>query len=109
MELFSYRYELKRGEEMLATGHLNRDTPLDTGDRITINGREGIIRSVEPQLGEPEQRLVIQLLCARTRRNGNRRSQDTACYRLGHSAGDVARNATDCGHFGRNAREPSAG
>jgi hypothetical protein len=59
---FSYRYELKRGDEMLATGHLNRDTPLDTGDRITINGHEGIVRVIEPQLREPEQRLVIQLL-----------------------------------------------
>lgn len=57
-----YRYELKHGDELLATGHLNRDTPLNTGDRITVNGREGIVRSIEPQLGEPEQRLVIQLL-----------------------------------------------
>jgi hypothetical protein len=59
---FSYRYELKRGDEVLATGHLNRDTPLNTGDRIGVNGREGIVRLIEPQLGEPEQRLVIQLL-----------------------------------------------
>jgi hypothetical protein len=59
---FSYRYELKRGDEVLATGHLNRDTPLNTGDRISVNGRVGIVRLIEPQLGEPEQRLVIQLL-----------------------------------------------
>ena len=62
MASFSYRYELKRGDEVLATGHLNRDTPLATGDRITVNGREGIVRAIEPQLGEREQRLVIQLL-----------------------------------------------
>jgi hypothetical protein len=41
MESFSYRYELKRGEEVLATGHLSRDTPLAVGDRITVNGRKG--------------------------------------------------------------------
>jgi hypothetical protein len=62
VESFSYRYELKRSDQLLATGHLNRDTPLATGDRITINGRQGIVRLIEPQLGEPEQRLVIQLL-----------------------------------------------
>jgi hypothetical protein len=64
MGSFGYRYELNRGEEVLATGRLNRDTPLATGDRITINGRDGIVRAIEPQLGEPEQRLVIQLLRA---------------------------------------------
>jgi hypothetical protein len=59
---FSYRYELRRGDEVLATGHLNRDTPLAVGDRITVNGGKGIVRAIEPQLGEREQRLVIQLL-----------------------------------------------
>jgi hypothetical protein len=62
MESFSYRYELKRGEEVLATGHLSRDTALAVGDRITVNGRIGIVRVVEPQLGEREQRAVIHLL-----------------------------------------------
>jgi hypothetical protein len=62
VESFSYRYELKRGEELLATGHLSRDTPLAVGDRTTINGSAGIVRAVEPQLGEREQRVVIQLL-----------------------------------------------
>ena len=58
----SYRYELKRGEEVLATGHLSRDSPLAAGDRIAVNGREGIVHSVEPSFGTLEQRLVIQLL-----------------------------------------------
>ena len=64
MRSFSYRYELRRGQEVLATGHFNRDTSLATGDRITINGRDGIVRSIEPQLGEPEQLLIIHLLRA---------------------------------------------
>jgi hypothetical protein len=62
VESFTYRYELKRGDEALATGHLNRDTPLTVGDRTTINGRAGIVRLVELQLGDREQRVVIQLL-----------------------------------------------
>jgi hypothetical protein len=57
----SYSYELRRGEELLATGHLSRDSPLEPGERINVNGREGIIRSIEPQLHQSEQRLVIQL------------------------------------------------
>ncbi len=63
VESFSYRHELKRGEEVLATGHLSSDTPLAVGERTTINGRAGIVRAIELQLGEREQRVVIQLLC----------------------------------------------
>jgi hypothetical protein len=59
VESFSYRYELKRGEEVLATGHLSRDTPLAVGERTAINGRAGIVRAIELQLGEREQRVVI--------------------------------------------------
>lgn len=58
---FSYSYELRRGEELLATGHLSRDSLLEIGQRINVNGREGIIRSIEPQLHQSEQRVVIQL------------------------------------------------
>ena len=47
---------------MLATGHLHPDTPRAVGDRISVNGREGIVRLVEPQLHRREQRAVIQLL-----------------------------------------------
>jgi len=57
-----YRYELRRGEEIVATGHLSRDERLQVGDRLVIAGREGIVRSVDPMLGEPERRLVVQLV-----------------------------------------------
>lgn len=56
-----YRYELRRGEEVLATGHLSREQPLEVGERITIGSRSGIVRDVEPLLGEHELRLVVQL------------------------------------------------
>lgn len=59
--MVEYRYELRRGEEVLATGHLTRERPLEVGERIVIGGRPGIVRSVEPILGEHGLRLVVQL------------------------------------------------
>ena len=56
-----YRYELRRGDEVIATGHLSREQLLEVGDRITIGSRTGIVRAVEPLLGEHELRLVVQL------------------------------------------------
>lgn len=56
-----YRYELRRGDEMIATGHLSSEQPYEVGERITIGSRSGIVRSIEPSLGERELRLVVQL------------------------------------------------
>lgn len=56
-----YRYELRRGDEVIATGHLSREQPLEVGERITIGGRIGIVRDIVPVLGERELRLVVQL------------------------------------------------
>ena len=56
-----YRYELRRGDEVIAPGHLSREQLLEVGDRITIGSRTGIVRDVEPLLGEHELRLVVQL------------------------------------------------
>jgi hypothetical protein len=56
-----YRYELRRGDEVIATGHLSSEQPFEVGGRITIGSRSGIVRSVEPLLGERELRLVVQL------------------------------------------------
>ena len=57
-----YRYELRCGEEVVATGHLNYEQPLEVGDRIEIGGRHGIVSTIEPVLRERELRLVVQLL-----------------------------------------------
>jgi hypothetical protein len=57
-----YRYELRRGDTVIATGHLSRKQPLEIGDAITIGSQEGNVRIVEPLLGERELRLVVQLL-----------------------------------------------
>jgi hypothetical protein len=57
-----YRYELRRGDEVVATGHLTYEEPLEVGARIEIGGQTGIVRTVEPLTGEREVRLVVQLL-----------------------------------------------
>jgi hypothetical protein len=57
-----YLYELRRGEEIIATGHITYEQPVEIGERITVAGREGIIREIIPILGQNEQRLVVQLL-----------------------------------------------
>lgn len=56
-----YRYELRRGEQVIATGHLSREQPLEVGERIAIGSHSGIVRAVEPLLHEREVRLVVQL------------------------------------------------
>jgi hypothetical protein len=58
----AYRYELRRGEEIVATGHLVHETRLEVGDRIAIGSSDGIVRSIEPTLGERELHLVVQLM-----------------------------------------------
>ena len=47
---------------MFATGHVGREQPLEVGERVEIGARAGIVRSVEPVLGEQELRVVVQLL-----------------------------------------------
>jgi hypothetical protein len=62
MTAVGYRYELRRGDEVVATGHLTREEPVEVGERLLIVGREGIVRTVDAVLGEREFRLVVQLV-----------------------------------------------
>jgi hypothetical protein len=62
MSDLEYVYELRQGEEVVATGRLSRAQPLEVGERLSIGGREGIVRTIEPLLGERELRLVVQLV-----------------------------------------------
>lgn len=57
-----YVYELRQGDEVVATGHLLRSEPFALGERVHLGGREGIVRTVEPLLGTGEMRLVVQLV-----------------------------------------------
>ena len=56
-----YRYELRRGNEIISTGHLTRDEQLAVGDAVAIGGHEGSVRSIEPLMGERELRLVVRV------------------------------------------------
>lgn len=62
MAVFSYRYELRRGDTVVATGHLTREEPFEVGERVSIGSQPGIVRSVESLLYGRELRLVVQLL-----------------------------------------------
>lgn len=57
-----YRYELRHAEAVVATGHFERADPLEVGDQVEIAGRTGIVRDIQPVLGEAEHRLLVQLL-----------------------------------------------
>jgi len=61
MAPFAYRYELRHGEDVVSTGHLSQERAIEVGERIEIGGVLGIVRAVEPLLGERELRLVVQL------------------------------------------------
>ena len=61
MAAFAYRYELRRGEDVVSTGHLTLERAIEVGERIEIGGVLGIVRAVEPLLEERELRLVVQL------------------------------------------------
>jgi hypothetical protein len=58
--LIDYRYELRSGEEIIATGRLSRDEPLEEGEGISIAGRSGVVRVIEPQLGDRAFHLVLE-------------------------------------------------
>jgi hypothetical protein len=57
----AYRYELRCGDDVIATGHMTHEHALEVGQEITIGTRAGIVRSIEPRLGETELHLVVQL------------------------------------------------
>jgi hypothetical protein len=61
MPMRDYRYELRRGDEIVATGHLSHEQPLEVGQRLEVAGQTGIVRTVEPILGERELRVIVQL------------------------------------------------
>jgi hypothetical protein len=58
--LFEYVYEFRRGEDILATGRLGRDEPLDVGDTLTIAGQSGVVSRIEPRLGKPALHAIIE-------------------------------------------------
>jgi hypothetical protein len=57
-----YTYELRRGDDIVATGHLAQEKAPEVGQRVVLGGREGIVRSIDPVLGERGLRVVVQLV-----------------------------------------------
>lgn len=57
----AYRYELRQGDQVVATGHLNQEQRLEVGETVTIGNHRGTVRSVEPQLHQQELQLVVDL------------------------------------------------
>jgi len=57
----NYRYELRRGHEIIATGRLTWDHQLEVGDEITIGSDKETVRTIEPILATRTYRLVVQI------------------------------------------------
>ena len=66
--MFRYRYELRDTNDLLATGHLTLDQPLEAGDHVTIGRARGRVRSVAATFGSQELQLIVELLPAATNR-----------------------------------------
>ena len=56
-----YLYELRRGGELIATGHLPADKKLEPGDTITIGEQSGTVQEIRTAPGEPEPRIIVRL------------------------------------------------
>lgn len=61
MHELQFRYELRSGAQILATGHLSLPGPLHVGDEITIGLSRGTVAEVTPIPGSHESRLVVKL------------------------------------------------
>ena len=57
-----YIYELRHRDDTIATGRLSREQALEIGDHIDLGTSRGIVREIQPLLGQPELRLVVELL-----------------------------------------------
>jgi len=58
----TYVYELRRGDEIVATGQLTNDSAIAVGDRLTIAGHVGLVQTILLIRGQNGQRLVVQAL-----------------------------------------------
>jgi hypothetical protein len=59
---FRYRYELRRGNDLLATGHITFDHQLEVGERVEMGGSTALVESLQPTLHDQELQLTVQLL-----------------------------------------------
>ena len=59
---FRYRYQLRRGDEVVATGHISFEHQLEVGERVEIGGSAGLVHSAAPTLHDLELHLIVELL-----------------------------------------------
>ncbi len=59
--MISYRYELREGDVIIATGHISYEVPLELGDLVTLGKTRGVVRDLGPRVAGGEVRLVLQL------------------------------------------------
>ena len=57
-----YLYELRRGDQIIATGHINHDQPLEVDEHIAVAGHTGTVREIIPGIGHNPVRLIVELL-----------------------------------------------
>ena len=51
--MMSREYELRSGDEIIATGRVTFDDAVEVGQRVAIGNCEGIVRDLTPPLGAP--------------------------------------------------------
>ena len=61
MSELQFRYELRTGHQILATGHLSVAHPIHVGDELALGAKRGIVAEITPIPGSHESRLVIKL------------------------------------------------
>jgi hypothetical protein len=62
MALVRYRYLLRDGDEIAATGLISLEEALEVGDEVTIGSSPGRVVEVGATLTAGESRLVVDLL-----------------------------------------------
>jgi hypothetical protein len=60
-EQASYEYELRDGDEVIATGRITVEEPPTTGDRIAIGKRAGMVVELLPAFGDRDRRVILQI------------------------------------------------
>jgi hypothetical protein len=60
-QTFTYRYEIRDDDGVVATGHLTLESQLEVGDPVTIGRRGGVVERIAPSIADRELQLVVRL------------------------------------------------
>jgi hypothetical protein len=56
----TYEYELREGDEVIATGRLTVDHPLAVSERVAIGARTGVVVELLPRIHGREERAILE-------------------------------------------------